>query len=181
MRLGTGASDKQPPGAKGAMMGLKAAQAEATFAVHANNLAASSALRDVDQAGSTSSLQFTNTLDHSKRNSEAALALDAAYEKRLTDFMADVKFKATDQVHNPCSDLNAITIISIAVCCLIHVQAIQRNSRLQLLQHEPGPSKKLGNSSLADQVLYLVRLPIQYLKHRISPRLLRPLPLFRGS
>ena len=181
MRLGTGASDKQPLGAKGAMLGLKAAQAEATFAVHASNLAASTTIQDEGQAGSMSSFQFTNTLDHSRSSSQVALDLDAAYEKRLTDFMADVKFKTTDQVHNPFSDLNAITIISITVCCLIHVQALQRNSRLQLLQHEPGPSKKLGNSSLADQVLYLVRLPIQYLKHRISPRLLRPLPLFRGS
>lgn len=56
----------------------------------------------------------------------AALALDAAYAQRLADFMADVKFKATDH-------------------------ALQRSVRLQELQLTSSPTKKTGNMSLAEQ------------------------------
>ncbi len=150
MRGGTGPSDRPSPGAKGAALDLKAAKAEAAVAVRANRIAASMS-RDEDR----SRLQ-----DLEEPNSrETDTALDAAYAQHLTDFMADTKFKATEHVLRPPFFPHHQHHHRHQ-----HHQALQRSTRLHQLQITRSPATRLGNMSLAEQVLLppllLLLLPI---------------------
>ena len=83
MRGGTGASDKPPPGSKGAALGLMAAEAEAGMAFRANRIASA-----MSNDNGTSALR-AKELSETGSSSEAALALDAAYAHHLSGFMVD--------------------------------------------------------------------------------------------
>jgi hypothetical protein len=160
MKGGAGASDKPPLESRAAALGLKVAQAEAVAAYHANHAA----------TGHVTGSPSPKLSNGSGSSSEAALALDAAYAQRLTDFMADVKFKATDHVNFPFSHLIINTNItsqsrircrpSPAVPCISTYssisQAMQRSARLQQLQLASSPAKKLGHMTLAEQVALLL-------------------------
>jgi hypothetical protein len=154
MRGGTGASDKPSPGAKGAALGLKAAQAEAAVAVRANRVAASMS-RDED------SLKDLEELS----SKETDAALDAAYAKHLTNFMADTKFKATEHVLQPPFFPNNHTHHHYHHH---RHQALQRSERLQQLQITNSPTTRVGNMSLSEQVLLLLSLLLLLL-----PRMIR--------
>jgi hypothetical protein len=99
MKGGAGASDKPLLESRAAALGLKVAQAEAVAAYRANHAA----------AGHITTSPSPKLSNGSSSSSEAALALDAAYTQRLTDFMADVKFKATDHVNFPHSPISLST------------------------------------------------------------------------
>lgn len=97
MKGGTGASDKPMNDARGSALVLKAAEVEAANVYRANH---ATEFMKQHYERETHTPAHMQVKDRSS-SSEAALALDAAYAQRLADFMADVKFKATDHVQYP--------------------------------------------------------------------------------
>jgi hypothetical protein len=96
MKGGTGPSVKPTLDARGSGLELKVAEVEAAMVYRVNH-----AQGTLEQLGSATHTQGNMLSKEKSSDSEAALALDAAYSQRLTEFMADVKFKATDHVHYP--------------------------------------------------------------------------------